>query len=628
MKRLILLLAACAVGAAEPRLAHIFQDGMVLQRERPVPVWGWADPGAAVTVAFAGQEKQTVAGADGAWKAVLDPLPASREGRVLELRGGTAPVRRSDVLVGEVWLAAGQSNMRAGGPDRANGLQPLHVPPGAVAARAPIRQCDFGWGLSLTPLPDVDPAGREAKPAWKPLVEDPPPGGGALPMYTARVLRDALDVPIGMIVVAVPGTNQAAWMARATLESFPGADGKDYFQERFAACEAAAAKNKESWTAFAAADAAWRAERKGQWPGRGQDWIQYPSVLYNTRVHPLAPFALRGVIWHQGEAGPGGPYGERLVAMFRQWRTLFGQDLAVVWGTLSRSTSTPPPLAPQRGSFYRAGTNGELRKALRLFGDDKLVGMAEFYDLGNWNTHFEQKAEAGRRMGQAVLSVAYGQSHLYSGPRLAGSDFAGGTVTLRFAFAGEGLRHEPSIDGISGVWVRGRSGPARWGVVRVAGPDSIAVSHPDIAEIVAVAYGAHGNPHETLFGSGGLPASPFAAENAKDLEREPAAVQGPTLLAVTGAAGAELSVAHVRRSGYVFALVRAKAEKDAVAQATAYVPAEWPGAEVEIDGKPVAAAETVKDGVKTLAFPVPADGAWVIVAERGKAAGFRGIDRF
>lgn len=627
MIRLVLLLAiAIATGAGEARFAHVFQDGMVLQRERPVPVWGWAEPGAKLTVAFAGQEKAVVAGADGAWKAVLEPMPASREGRVLELRGGAAPVQRTDVLVGEVWLAAGQSNMRAGGPDRANGVQELYVPKGAPASRAPIRQCDFGWGVSAEPLPDVDPAGRDAKAAWKPLVEDPPPTGGALPMYTARILRDALDVPVGMVVVAVPGTNQAAWMARPTLESFAGSGGKDYYQTRFAECEAAAAKSNESWAGFLAAEAAWRETRKGPWPGRGQTFIQYPSVLYNTRVHPLAPFALRGVIWHQGEAGPGGPYAERLVAMFRQWRQLFGQDLAVVWGTLSRSTSGPPPLAPLRASFYRAGTNGELRKALRLFEGDKLAGFAEFYDLGHWNTHFDEKAEAGRRLGLAVLTVAYGQQHLYSGPRLAEAKLEGAVARLRFGFAGDGLRYEPSLDGISGFWVRGRSGPARWGVAKVVAPDAIEVSHPEIAAVAAVAYGAHPNPHETLFGSGGLPASPFAVE--QETEREPAPPAGPSLLTVTGAPGSELTVPHVRRAGYVFALVRGKAAKDAVATAQAYVPAEWQGVEVESGGRPVVASEAVKDGVKTLTFTVPADGAWVIVAERGKAASFRSIDRF
>jgi len=627
MIRFALLVAACAVvSAGEARFAHIFQDGMVLQRERAVPVWGWAEPGAKLTVTFAGQEKTAVAGADGAWKVVLDAMAASREGRVLELRGGAAPVQRSDVLVGEVWLAAGQSNMRAGGPDRSNGVQERYVPAGAPASRAPIRQCDFGWGLSPEPLPDVDPAGREAKPAWKPLVEDPPPVGGALPMYTARVLRDALDVPVGMVVVAVPGTNQAAWMARPTLESFAGSGGKDYYLTRFAECEAAAAKSNESWAGFLKAETAWRETRKGQWPGRGQTFIQYPSVLYNTRVHPLAPFALRGVIWHQGEAGPGGPYAERLVAMFRQWRQLFGQDLAIVWGTLSRSTSGPPPLAPLRASFYRSGTNNELRKALRLFDGDKQVGFAEFFDLGHWNTHFDQKAEAGRRLGQAALSIAYARPYLYSGPRLAESKLEGAVARLRFDFIGDGLRFEPSLDGISGLWVRGKSGPARWGAVKLVAPDAIEVSHPEIPAIAAVAYGAHPNPHETLFGPGGLPASPFAVE--QEMEREPAPAAGASLLTVTGAPGAELSVAHVRRAGYVFALFRGKAAKDAVATAQAYVPAEWQGVEVESGGKPVACTEAVKDGAKTLSFSVPADGAWVIVAEQGKAASFRTIDRF
>jgi len=115
---------------AEDRLAQIFQDNMVLQREKPVPVWGWANPGAQVEVAFGGQKKQAKADAKGYWKAILDPMPASRDGRTLEVRIGGTALSRKNVLVGEVWMATGQSNMVAGGPDFDNGVYPHYVSPG------------------------------------------------------------------------------------------------------------------------------------------------------------------------------------------------------------------------------------------------------------------------------------------------------------------------------------------------------------------------------------------------------------------------------------------------------------------------------------------------------------------
>lgn len=145
---------------AEERLAQIFQDNMVLQRERPVPVWGWAKAGAQVEVSFGGQKKQAGADDHGYWKVVLDPLTVSREGRNLDAKIGDTTISRKNVLVGEVWLAAGQSNMRAGGPDMDTDVYPHYASPGTKGGKPEIRFCDFGWGVSLEPLDDIDPAKR------------------------------------------------------------------------------------------------------------------------------------------------------------------------------------------------------------------------------------------------------------------------------------------------------------------------------------------------------------------------------------------------------------------------------------------------------------------------------------
>jgi sialate O-acetylesterase len=619
-------LLALAPLAAEDRLARIFQDGMVLQREMPVPVWGWAAPGAAVTVAFAGQTKAATAGADGAWKTMLDPLAASREGRVLEVRIGDTAIARKNVLVGEVWVAAGQSNMVAGGPDQDSGVYPHHVSPGTRGGKPEIRHIRFGSGASLEPLADAED--RSGK-GWEVFQEDPPPTGMGPAYYFSRVVRDAVDVPFGLVLVAVPGTNQAAWMARETLAGFPAEDKKlpDFYQERLAECTEALAKSgtMKTWDDVLAAEAAWRKAPKGHPPSNGLPVVNFPTALYNTRIHPLAPFAFRGVIWHQGEAGPRGPYGERLVAMARQWRALFGQDFCFVWGTLGRSTDSPPPLAPLRAGFYRSGTNGGIRQALKAFGDDRRVAMVELYDLGNENTHYEMKAEAGRRYALAALTVAYGQDHLYSGPRMLETKLEGGKAVIRFAMAGTGLQYQPSIAGISGFYLRGKDGPARWGEVKIVAPDTIEVTHPDIAAPATVGYGEHPNPHETLFNSAGLPASPFTV-NAATGKEEPSPI---SLLAITAkSGGTDMQLCHVRRSGYVFQLKATGKDKPAPATLRAWIPAEWKGFEVESGGKPVAVQEEVKDGNRFALFTAPVDKAWIIVAEAGKAEAFRKINRF
>lgn len=618
----VLLLLACVLSlAAAERLASIFHDNMVLQREMPVPVWGWAAPGTEVTVGFAGQTKQGTADAQGGWKVVLDPLTASREGRTLEAKIGTTLISRTNILVGEVWLATGQSNMVAGGPDRDTGVYPHHVSPGTKGGKPEIRHIRFGSGASLEPLADA-PADK----AWEVFTEDPPPTTIGPAYAFARVLRDALDVPVGLILVAVPGTNQAAWMERATLESFPPVDGKaaNFYQERLAVSEESAAKGPvKSWADMQRALTAWRETRKGSAPDNASLWFNYPTALYNTRIHPLAPCAFRGAIWHQGEAGPGGPWGNRLAAMAKQWRSLFGHDFVFIWGTLARSTAQPPPLAPQRASFYRS--SGAQRGALKAFGDDRRVALVELYDLGYEETHFLQKAEMGRRYALAALTVAYGQDHLYSGPRLQEVRIEGGKAVIRFGLVGDGLRFQPSIDGISGVYLRGKAGPARWGQVTVVGKDTIEVAHPDIAEPVTVAYAEHPNPHETLFNSAGLPASPFTHQGA-NVKDEPSPVP---LLKISEGKGATMQLCHVRRDGYVFQLKPSEAKtKPGPVTMQAWIPAEWPGFEVESRGAPVATTDAGKDGVRLVTFTVPVDGAWIIVAATGKAAEFRKINRY
>jgi len=625
------LMMAVGWASAEVRLAHIFQDNMVLQRGKPAPVWGWAEPGAVVEVAFAGQTKRATARADGYWRATLEPLAASREGRDLVVRIGAETITRRNVLVGEVWLAAGQSNMNHPGPDKDTGVYPHYVSPPAASGKPQIRIMKFGWGAALEPLADIDPTQRGDSP-WQVLGENPAPRSMNLSRYFALVVRDGLDVPVGVVHVAVSGTNQAAWMSRETLGSFPGA-GKaaNAYEQFFAVAEGKLASSTgqiKSWADFERSDAEWRRTRKGRWPvgARALQIFAFPTSLYNTRIHPVAPLAMRGVIWHQGEGGPGGPYGRRLVAMAKQWRELFDQDLVFIWGTLSRSTTSSPPLEPLLSWFYRSNTNVEIRKALELFGDDKNVALVEFYDVGDHETHFGQKAEAGRRMGLAALTTAYGQDHVYAGPRQAKATINGNKALLRFEHVGKGLVYTPSIGGISGVIVKGAQGPYRWAEVKVIDPATVEVSHPEIAEIKTIAYGVAPNPHETIFNSAGLPASPLRV----NVGRIPHGAQGPGMVRPAGESrrAATLSVAHVRRDGYVFRLLKRRGSGDATVTVQAYVSGEWDGCEVRLGGKPVETAETTVDGLRFVTFDAPTDGSWIVVAAKGKAEQFTGVNRF
>ncbi len=621
----------------EERLAHIFQDNMVLQRETPVPVWGWAKSGEQVTVSFGGQKKQTKADEHGYWKVLLEPLPASREGRVLEVRIGATAINLKNVLVGEVWIAAGQSNMVAGGPDKDTGVYPHYISQGLKGGKPEIRICNFGFGVSLEPLEDIDTAKRGSEP-WQVLKEDPPPPIMSLSYYFARVLRDALEVPVGIVLVAVPGTNQAAWMAKETLESFQGKNKEtNFYKEFFNYSEDRIAKSAgkvKSWADFKEVETSWRETKKGPWPGN-LDLLNFPAVLYNTRIFPLAPFAIRGVIWHQGEGGPFGPYAERLIAMIKQWRGLFGQNFNFIWGTLSRDTSQPPPLVPIRTWFSRSLVNTYLWQALKLSKEDKNVALVDFYDLGDEQVHWTEKAEGGYRMCLAALNSAYGQNHIYSGPRMTEAKIEGDKAVIRFEFTGKGLVYLPSIDGISGFCLhgKGKSGLNRWGQVKLTGKDTLEVSHPDITELETVAYAENQDPHETIFSGEGLPASPFTINPATNVifSGDPSCMALPQLLVLQDTkAGVILNICHVRRGGYVFwpKLKDGKTAVHAPVTVQAYIPAEWKGFEVEAGGKRLKFTESSKDGSKFITFDAPMDGTWSIVAEAGKVSEFRKVNRF
>ncbi len=626
---IVLALGAASLNAAEARLAQIFQDNMVLQQNAPVPVWGWAGPGTKVTVRFAGQQAEAQADTDGYWKAVLSPLVASSEGRSLEARIGGTTVTRANVVVGEVWLAAGQSNMNHAGPDRASGYYPRDVL--TAPGRPDVRITRHGDGASLRPLNEVDPVFRRDAP-WVILRGDAVIESLDLPTAFARLLRDRLDVPIGIVHVSVSGTNQGAWMSRETLEEFPGS-GKfgDYYQERLAGHAADLAekgKTVKSWADFERAMEVWRKNPRGRSPANSAI-VNFPTALYNTRVHPLAPFALQGVIWHQGEAGPGGPYGSRLAAMARQWREHFGQDLFFIWGTLTRDTSASPRIAPQPTWFYRSSTNDEIRKAREAFGGDPRTALVELYDVGDHETHFLQKNEAGRRYALAALSGAYGKDDVFSGPILTDAKIMGDKAVVRFERVGEGLVFQSSLDGISGFYVKGKTGEYRWATVTVTSRDAIEISHPDVSEIAAIGYAVNDNPHETLFNSAGFPASPFKLH----MDRIPWSGQakGMPLVALENSAAAKttVSVTHVRRGGYAFQLLAKRgAPQGGAVKLRAWLPAEWRAWIVESDNARIEARKETVEGRSFATFAAPVDGAWIIVAEKGRAEEFRKIDRY
>ncbi len=612
---------------AELRLATIFNDHLVLQREKPVPVWGWAEPDQSVTVSFGGQEKSANANAQGRWQVDLDAMDASTEGRSLTVQAGSESKELKDVLVGEVWICAGQSNMAR--PLHNDSIDyPFFKKYSEDAEYPQIRFFDVPTFASATPLTDLDPQ-IQGNTSWKILNKATSVRVMSIAFFFAKDLNKTLGVPVGLVQVAVSGTPLTSWMAKETFEAtaaeFPDLPN---FSKAFSEAEQKLAKANLSYTDWAGLEAemtSWRQDPKGRWPGNNGIIPDFPAVLYNALIHPLAPLAIRGVLWHQGESGPGNKHKELLMANIAQWQKLFGQDFYFIWGSMTRKTSASPPLQPT--VEIGRSVDEEFLLASQSFGPEGRGILVNFYDLGNSTTHWAMKEEAGQRMASAALARIFGKPEtVFTGPEFVEASIDGDKIRAKFRNTGGGLVYEPSVNGISGFVLEGKSGELVWANVAVEG-DSLIFSHPDIKTPVNVSYGWHANPHETLFNKEGFPAFNFRTVPRTRITK---GTQGtPLVEMVSPGPHVELSVNHVRRDGYLFNVVHRKGPTGTVT-VRAQIPSEWKEAKVTSKGTPVETGpiQTVADGIRFLEIPTEINGPDIQVSNAANVPDFSKIHRF
>ncbi len=513
------------VSSAELTLARLFSNGAVLQRDRPVPVWGWADAGTTVTVAFAGQEVSATADAQGAWHATLAALPASSEPRTLTVRSAQT-LTVSDVLVGDVWLASGQSNM---GVPLASAHNAAEALPHATAAE-PQRDVTGVWQAATSAT-----AGRFSAVAY----------------FFARDLRARLNVPVAIVHSSWGGTPAQAWTSIAALRQDP--PFTRYLEQWDAALEKhrlvhadprlaeAYQADLKQWQAevapaYNAAVKAHAAAKDGSpkpKPSRPEPTNPdptgmpspsarpgVPSVIANAMIAPLAPCALRGVIWYQGEANGGDGLGYRrlLPRLIGDWRAQFQRDdlpfLIVQLAGWDHDT---------RGAEFHDWPY--LREAQLLTSTTvPHTGLAVISDIGDpRDVHPTDKADVGARLALIARRVAYDETLVASGPLLAEHVRDGAAMRLRFRECGGGLvigqapwvapgQQPLPTDRLLGFAIAGAD--RRWheADARIDG-DSVVVSSPVVPEPQAVRYGWANAPRGNLYNREGLPASPFRTDD-------------------------------------------------------------------------------------------------------------------
>lgn len=495
--------ALCPMFAgAAVRLPAIFTDHLVLQQKQANPVWGWDDPGAKVTVRFAGQEKSATAGADGRWQVKLDPLDASAEPRLIEVAGSTKAAIK-DVLVGEVWVGSGQSNMQWSMSNTWDAdLERL------VATHPNLR-------LITVPMRGTQTLETDFQGAWTPCTPDDAAKFSAVLYFYGKLLHQALGVPVGLIHCSWGGSACEAWVPRTEIEKDDRfAKLMASWRDREAKWDEATAKEQHAKAMEAWKQKADQAKQAGKPvpPAPRYDNAmggnQRPGNLWAGMAHAIAGYGIRGTIWYQGEsnAGRAAQYRDLFPFMISCWRKAWAQgDFPFYWVQLADFQAERPEPAESGWA--------ELREAQTLT-LDKLpaTGQAVIIDLGEASDiHPRNKRDVAERLARLALADA-GVKIPRNSPRFESLKIEGKQAVVRFREIGGGLRAVDNKD-LLGFTLCGPD--KRWlpATATLRGKDTIIVQHPEVPQPVAVRYAWADNPVCNVYSAEGLPLTPFRSDD-------------------------------------------------------------------------------------------------------------------
>lgn len=530
MNKLITLIvvAIAGLGFAIPARADvvpagIFTSNMVLQRERDVPVWGTANVGETVVVTFAGQTVTATPNESGKWTVVLAPMKANATGQAMTLKGKNEVVLEN-ILVGDVWLCSGQSNMDC----RMSAILPVSQPD---IDSSNIPQLRFASVSKANRIQPQENCLLEDK-TWKAVTPGSVSAAPAVPFYFGRELQRRLNIPIGLVNSSWGGTKIEPWIAptgyrlvrelKATADVVETWDartesGKLEYQKGIAAIKA--------WLPDAEKRlAAGQAVPEQPCVPRPGDSNQEPTKLYNGMIHPLIPMAFTGVIWYQGESevGNGVKYLEKVKALVGGWRAVWGAGDFPFY-LVQLSSFQAPETNPAGGYGW-----SQLREAqLMTLSQIPNTGLAVSIDVGDEkDIHPKNKYDVGLRLALWSLGTHYGQKGLvYSGPLFREAVVEHGKIRIRFDHVGSGLMVgkkdglAPAVEDngakLKRFAIAGADKKFVWADAIIEG-NTVLVGSKEVPNPIAVRYAFAHNPEGcNLYNREGLPASPFRSDNCK-----------------------------------------------------------------------------------------------------------------
>ena len=496
----VLLLVNAGAALADVKLPAVISDNMVLQGNKKVSIWGWAEPGEEVMVGVSWHSMKwaVTADKDGKWKFKMN---SPKTGGPYEMTiSGKNTITVKNIMVGEVWVCSGQSNMQMSVKASANAEQEIS------AANYPNIRL-FTVTRKVATEPQSDCVG-----SWTLCGPQTVPGFSAVAYYFGRELHKELNVPIGLIHTSWGGTPVEAWTRREALEK--EADAAPIL-ERYddAVAKYPQAKKEFEQKVIEWKEAVEKAKAEGEKvPQRprapfGPGHYHSPAGLYNAMIAPLIPYEIGGAIWYQGESNVSRAYQYRKLfpAMIKNWRNDWGQgDFPFLFVQLANFMAIDPEPAESMWA--------ELREAQSMTLALPNTGMAVIIDIGEAkDIHPKNKQDVGKRLALWALARSYGKKLVYSGPIYKSMKIKGNEIILYFDHVGGGL--VAASDGpLKGFAIAGADRKFVWADAKING-DNIMVSSGEVSAPVVVRYAWADNPVCNLYNEEGLPASSFRTDN-------------------------------------------------------------------------------------------------------------------